>query len=166
MRRLIAAGAAFLLSATTAAASDPTLVASFKSWDVFTRQVDSDVICYAVTDAQDKAPKSVNHGEIFFMVATWKSGAAQNQPSFRAGYNIKDAPAPAVRVGSESWKMYADQDEAFIEAAKDEQALIAAMRRGSDMRVTATSSRGTQTSYVFSLQGVSAALDRVREACK
>ena len=126
----------------------------------------NDRICYIVAEAQDKAPKSVNHGEIFFMVATWKSGLAGGQPSFRAGYNLKDAPAPAIRIGSQKWDMYVSDNEAFIESAAAEQALLAAMRQGADMRISATSGRGTATSYLFSLSGVSAALDRAAQACK
>jgi invasion protein IalB len=160
---LIAIALAF---AAAPAAAEPTPVATFKNWSVFTREVDGDRICFAATEAQDKAPKSVNHGDIFFMVATWKSGAASNQPSFMAGYNLKDAPAPSIRVGAEKWSMYADQNEAFIEASKDEQGLVAAMRKGSTMSVTAVSGRGTATNYAFSLSGVSAALDRVRDACR
>lgn len=154
------------VSAGAASAAEPTPLASFKDWSVFTREVDNDLICFAATSAKDKTPKSVNHGDVFFMVATWKSGAAQNQPSFMAGYNLKDAPAPTIRVGSQSWSMYADQNEAFIEAAKDEQSLIGAMRKGSDMRVSAVSNRGTTTGYTFSLSGISSALDRIRDACK
>lgn len=163
-----ALGAAFAaaLGAAAAAAAEPTPLATYKKWSVFTREIGGDRICFAATSADDKTPKSVNHGDIFFMVATWKSGAAQEQPSFMAGYNLKDAPAPTVRIGAQSWSMYADQNEAFVEAAKDEQAIVAAMRKGADMRVTAVSSRGTTTGYMFSLQGVSAALDRAREACK
>lgn len=157
---------ASLFVASAASAAEPVPVATFKLWSVFVRELDSDRICFAATEARDKSPKSVNHGDIFFMVATWKSGAAVNQPSFMAGYDLKDAPVPGVRVGAEKWAMYADRNEAFIEDAKDEQALIAAMRVGADMRVTAVSGRGTATSYAFSLQGVSAALDRVRDACK
>ncbi|MEQ1931917.1 MAG: invasion associated locus B family protein [Parvularculaceae bacterium] len=149
-----------------ALAAEPTPIATFKEWSVFTREVDADRICFAAAEARDKSPKSVNHGDIFFMIATWKSGVASNQPSFMAGYDLKDAPTPAVRVGAEKWNMYADQNEAFIEAGKDEQALIAAMRKGATMQVTAVSGRGTATSYAFSLSGVSAALDRLREACK
>lgn len=144
----------------------PTPIATFKNWSVFTREIEGDRICFAAAEAQDKSPKSVNHGDIFFMVASWKSGVATNQPSFMAGYDLKDAPAPAVRVGAEKWSMYADQNESFIEATSDEQALVSAMRKGSTMQVTATSGRGTATSYAFSLSGVSAALDRVRDACK
>jgi invasion protein IalB len=166
LMRLRLAFLAFVTMPAAAEAAEPAPVATFKSWSVFVRDIEGERICFAAAEAQNKSPTSVNHGDIFFMVATWKSGAATNQPSFMAGYNLKDAPVPAVRVGAEKWSMYADQNEAFIEASKDEQGLIAAMRKGSAMNVTATSSRGTATSYVFSLQGVSAALDRVREACK
>ena len=170
MRRIvIAALTALFLSGPLAGqglAAEPTPVATFKDWSVFTRQVDGDLICFAATEAKDKAPKSVNHGDVFFLIATWKSGAATNQPSLMTGYNLKDAPPPTLRVGSDKWEMYVDQNEAFIEAAKDEQALISAMRRGADMRISAVSARGTATSYLISLQGVSAALDRVRDACR
>ncbi len=154
------------MAVAPASAADPQSVAVFKDWTVMVQDTGDDRVCFAVAEAKDKAPKSVNHGEIFFMVATWKSGAAANQPSFRAGYNLKDAPAPAIRVGSQKWDMYVSDNEAFIESASAEQSLFVAMRSGADMRVSATSGRGTATNYIFSLNGVSAALDRAKEACK
>lgn len=157
---------AALSAPTLAVAAEPQSVAKFRDWSVFVREVDGDRICFAATEAKVKQPAKVNHGDVFFLVATWKSGAAVNQPSFMAGYNLKDAPGPTVRVGARSFAMYASENEGFIEAAKDEQALIAAMRTGADMRISAVSSRGTATNYTISLQGISAALDKVKEACK
>ena len=61
--------------------------------------------------------------------------------------------------------MYVSENEAFIEKSDDETRLIRAMRRGADMRISAVSSRGTATNYVISLRGVSAGLDRARQAC-
>jgi invasion protein IalB len=162
----VAAAGAVLLAAAPAAAADPQTVALFKDWTVMVQETGADRICFAVAEAKDMAPKSVNHGEIFFMVATWKSGVAKSQPSFRAGYNLKDAPAPVIRIGSQKWDMYVSDNESFVESAASEQAIVAAMRQGADMRVAATSGRGTATNYVFSLNGVSAALDRAKEACK
>jgi invasion protein IalB len=166
---LTAAAAAFAAAcavAAPAAAADPHTVALFKDWTVMVQETGNDKICFAVAEAKDMAPKSVNHGEIFFMIATWKSGVASGQPSFRAGYNLKDAPPPVIRIGSQKWDMYVSDNEAFVESASAEQAILAAMRQGADMRVSATSGRGTATNYVFSLSGVSAALDRAKEACK
>ncbi len=166
--RLSATAAALtvLFLAAPAFAAEPRPVASFRDWSVFVREADGDTICFAATEARDKAPKSVNHGDVFFLVATWKSGAAIYQPSLMTGYTMKDAPPPTIRVGSEKWEMYVSDNEAFIESAKEEESLVSAMRRGADMRVSAVSSRGTATSYQISLQGVSAALDRVRDECK
>lgn len=164
--KLVVVVAAALFAPTLAAAAEPQSVAKFRDWSVFVRDVDGDRICFAATEATAKHPAKVNHGDVFFLVSTWKSGAAVNQPSFMAGYNLKDASGPTVRVGARSFAMFASDNEGFIEAAKDEQALVTAMRTGADMRVSAVSSRGTATSYTISLQGISAALDKVKEACK
>lgn len=161
-----AAAGLFALGLFGGASAEPQSIGVFRDWSVMVQEAGNDKICFAVAEAQDKSPKSVNHGEIFFMVATWKSGVASGQPSFRAGYNLKDAPGPTIRVGSQKWDMYVSDNESFIENAAAEQSLVAAMRSGADMRITATSGRGTATSYVFSLSGVSAALDRAKEACK
>jgi len=155
-----------LMSLTPASAADPQSVGVFKDWTVMVQETGNDRICFAVTEAKDKAPKSVNHGEIFFMVATWRSGVAANQPSFRAGYNLKESPAPTIRIGAQKWDMYVSENESFIEDAASEQSLVAAMRSGADMRISATSGRGTATNYIFSLSGLSAALERAKEACK
>lgn len=161
---LLAAIAA--IAAGPALAQAPQAVGTFRDWSVFVREVEGDTVCFAATAAKEKSPKSVNHGDIFFLVATWKSGQAANQPSVMLGYNLKDASAPTVKVGGQSFSMYASENEAFIESASTEKALIEAMKKGADMKVSATSSRGTTTGYTFSLTGISAALDRVAQSCR
>lgn len=148
-----------------AMAQEPRTVATYKDWSVFVRDVDNDKICFAAAEASDKSPKSVNHGDVFFLVATWESGAASEQPSLMTGYALDQRPEPNIRIGSDKWDLYTSENEAFIESSDEEQRLLRAMRRGSDMRVSAVSKRGTATSYVVSLRGVTAALDRVKREC-
>lgn len=166
VKRIGVAAGAFMAMAAGQAGAELAPVASFKDWSVFVQESGGDKICFAAAEASDKSPKTVNHGDIFFLVASWKSGAASNQPSFRVGYNLQSAPAPTIRIGSEKWDMYVSENEAFIESAAAEQSLISAMRRGADMKISAMSSRGTATAYVVSLAGVSAAIDRAKETCK
>lgn len=146
-------------------AQEPRTVATYKDWSVFVRDVDNDKICFAAAEASDKSPKSVNHGDVFFLIATWESGAASEQPSLMTGYSLDQKPEPNIRIGPDKWELYASENEAFIESSDEEQRLLRAMRRGSDMRVSAVSKRGTATSYVVSLRGVTAALDRVKREC-
>lgn len=154
------------LAISSAAAQQPEAKATYRDWSVFVREVNGEKICFAATEAQDKSPKSVDHGDIFFLIATWASGAATEQPSLMTGYALNAKPEPTLRIGSDKWDMYVSENEAFIEEASEEQRLIRAMRRGSDMRISALSQRGTATSYVISLLGVSAALDRAKQECQ
>jgi len=155
-----------VFSTSGAVAQQPEAKATFRDWSVFVRETDGEKICFAATEATDKSPKSVNHGDVFFLIATWKSGAAKEQPSLMTGYALNTKPEPTLRIGSDKWEMYSSENEAVIEAASEEQRLIRAMRQGADMRISAVSSRGTATSYVISLRGVSAALDRAKAECR
>lgn len=159
-------GLAAILAPLGAAAQQPEAKATFRDWSVFVREVDGDKICFAAAEASDKSPKSVNHGDVFFLIASWKSGAAKEQPSLMTGYTMNAKPEPTVRIGSDKWEMYTSENEAFVEAASEEARLIRAMRKGADMRISAVSQRGTATSYVISLRGVSAALDRAAAECR
>ncbi len=165
---LSAAAAATTSAAVSVAIAQPTpeAVGTFRDWIVYKADVDGDTICYAVTEPKEKEPGSVNHGNVFFMVSTWKSGVAKAQPSFMSGYNLRERPEPIVRIGSDKWDMFSSGVEGFVDADRDEQRLVAAMRRGSEMRLSAMSERGTATEYTFSLYGISNALDRAERSCR
>lgn len=160
---------AFALAALTAAPafaqSAPKLTGKHGDWTVYTRGSGGDRICYVLSEAQAKSPSSVNHGDIYFMVSNWKNGAATEQPSFLAGYELKTTRAPKAQVGTTSLTMFAADNEAFISESVDERKLVSKMRAGSTLTVSAMSKRGTQTRYTFSLKGVTAALKQAKSAC-
>ncbi len=149
----------------SALAADPKLEGKYSDWTAYSRAESGDKICYVLTSPKSKSPGNVNHGDIYFMVANWKSGAAKEQPSFLAGFPIKNVPPPKARIGSKSYEMYVSQNEAFVESRTDERNLVKAMRAGATMRVQAVSQRGTSVSYEFSLKGVTAALAKAKSAC-
>lgn len=166
--RLLSLVLAFSLAIGTATAQDgePRQVATYQDWMVFSVEKGGDRVCYAVTEPKDVSPASANHGDVFFSVSSWRSGAATNQPSFMAGYELQDGSEPLVRVGADRWEMFASDNEGFVESDRQEERLVDAMRRGSEMRVSATSARSTATNYTFSLFGISKALERVENACR
>ena len=166
MIRAVAFLAAASAALAPAALAAPERVATYRDWFVFVNDTNEGRVCYAVTDPQEKSPRTARHGEVYMMVATWANGAASEQPSFMAGYPLRDAPEPQVRIGSDKWDLFTSANEGFVEAERDEKRLVAAMRRGSDMRLSAMSERGTATEYSFSLLGVSNALDRAARECR
>lgn len=154
-----------LLAPGLAQAAEPKLVGTYSDWEVYSKAEGNETICYALAEAKSKAPSNVKHGDIYFMVANWKSGAASEQPSLLTGYSLKVSSPPSARVGSAKYPMYVAQNEGFIMDNSQERKLVKAMRRGSNMRISAVSQRGTATNYEFSLKGVTAALKKAKSVC-
>lgn len=153
------------MSAPAFAQDEPQFRGEYNDWRVFTRPSDSGLICYALSRPTDSTPRAHEHGTVYFIVASWQSGAVDEQPNLLVGYDLRPTSPPEVRVGSSRFDMFTDGQEAFLDDLSDEPDLIRAMRRGSVMRVTATTVAGVATSYEFSLSGVTAALQRVEALC-
>ena len=166
MKRFLLSLPLCALMSAPALAAEPKLEGTFTDWKVYSRTDSGDKSCYAIASPTTSSPKNVKHGDIYFLVSNWKSGAAKEQPSFLAGYPLKTTRAPKARVGSNSITMYPSENEAFVESGSDERSLVAKMRAGATMRVTAVSARGTETSYQFSLKGITAALRKAKSACQ
>ena len=151
-------------AATTADAA-PSAIGKYQDWTVFTETANGETLCYAVTEATDKAPQSADHGDVWFYVTSSKSGRARSQPSLKVGYELRsDLPARAS-VGRAGWTLYGIGQEAFAQD-QDDPRLVAALRRGSELRVEAVSSRDTKVSYHFSLSGSAAAIDKASSICR
>ena len=157
-------GVCLSLQAMTAMA-DPSVVRQYSDWVVFTENVGGEKMCYAATAATDKAPRSADHGDVWFYVSNWQSGKARNQPSLKVGYELRgDLPGKA-RIGRSDWTLFGVGREAFAQDSDDAR-LVRQLKRGSELRVEATSARNTRVTYHFSLAGSSAAIDRAAAVCR
>ena len=153
-------GAQFL-----AASASPSVVRQYSDWVVFTENVGGERLCYAATQATDKAPKSADHGDVWFYVSNWQSGKARNQPSLKVGYELRGDLPGRAKKGRSDWTLFGVGREAFAQDS-DDAPLVRQLKRGSELRVEATSSRNTRVTYHFSLKGSSAAIDRAASTCR
>jgi invasion protein IalB len=62
--------------------------------------------------------------------------------------------------------MYTHGDGAWVKNAAEEPRLVEAMRKSSDLTIKGESSRGTATTDVYSLKGLTQALDKIDEECQ
>jgi invasion protein IalB len=70
-----------------------------------------------------------------------------------------------MEIGKTKFDMYAQGDGLWIKNAAEEGRLVDALRKGADVTVTGVSTRGTETTDVFSLKGLTQALDRLAQDC-
>ena len=171
MRRLVSSilGLSIIAGAGPALAQDaagPELRSTHNDWAVYVRDLGEDLVCYAASAPVDAAPLSGDHDDVLFMVATWKSGASTDQPMLSTGYSLRLGAPSSARVGSDRFRMFTDGAFAFIEEDEDQPRLVRAMKRGSSMRLETVTAEGTQTTYEFSLSGVTAAIDAANVACR
>ncbi|KJS38858.1 MAG: hypothetical protein VR74_04125 [Hyphomonas sp. BRH_c22] len=147
------------------AAAEPTAIGRFNDWSVFTDTAGGETVCYAATTATDKAPRSADHGEVWYYVTNWKSGRARNQPSLKVGFDLREDITAKASIGRSSWTLFSVGQEAFADDS-DDRRIVDALKKGSELRIEAVSARNTQVAYHFSLKGSSAAIDKAAAICR
>lgn len=153
-------------ASTAAPGGSPLLIAESKDWKAITAAAPKGKVCFALTKPQKMEPPSLNHGEVFFFVSTRPAENVRNEPSLQVGYPMKDGSKAVVDIDGKKFSFFTRGDGAWLEQNTDYTPFLDAMKKGTKLSIQATSGRGNPTSYVFSLAGVSAALDAAAKECK
>ena len=165
MRRAVrSACIAAVLFATPALGQEVTLLEKFKDWSAYAAS-GSPKVCFAVAKPTKSNPKKIKRGPIFFYISQWPADKVANEISVKMGYPFGEGAKTTVTVGSAKFDMFTKDEGAFVEKPDMETKLIEAMKSGSTMKIEGKSVRGTATSDVYSLNGLSDALDRAAKEC-
>lgn len=164
-------GLAMAMGLTVAApsvsvAQAPTFVETARDWDVFTTTIEGSKACFVVSQARsyDPMPQS-RHGDVFFYMTQRPAAGVTAEPLLLVGYSFRESSQVTVTVGASNFTFLTQGPRAFLNNPAEGPNLLAAMRAGSDMRVTGTSSRGTAVTYGFSLSGMTAGSNRSAQEC-
>ncbi|MBP2237722.1 invasion protein IalB [Sinorhizobium kostiense] len=164
--RKIATAFAFVMAAAgVASAQSPTRIQQFNAWGAYSYQSGNGKVCYVLSVPKEKSPASVDHGDIFFLVSQRPGQNISYEPQVMVGYPLQDNSKVNVVIDGRTFVMFTKGNSAWVENAAEEPAMVAAMKNGKAMSVNAKSRRGTETSYSYSLSGISAALKQI-EACQ
>lgn len=155
----------FATGAAVAQTSKPTLVQKYNDWEVYSYDGQSGKICYALSRPKDSQPSDRDHGDVFFFVSNRPSEGVKGETSMLVGYTFKENSSVTVDVDGQKFTLFTKGDGAWMENPAQEASLLAAMRKGRAMSASGQSTRGTNTSYRFSLSGVTAASDRINQIC-
>jgi invasion protein IalB len=171
MRGLISILAGLALAATGASAMAQSKAAVKVSengaWGTYSYTDKNAKVCYVLSKAlrEQMQPKNLDHGDIYFTVSQKPSKNVLLEPQFITSYDMQENSKPVIQIGDKSFEMFIRGNYAWVANAAEEPILVAAMKAGQTMKVSAKSKRGNATSYVFSLKGISKALDSIT-TCK
>lgn len=141
------------------------LLEKIKDWTVFIYEGSEGRVCFAATAPTDMQPKGAKRTPVIFYVTTWQKDGVRNEVSVKQGYSLKANSAATLTIGNQNFTLTPEEDKIFVKDAAEERKLIAAMSNGGAMIVKATSSKGTNTTDQYSLDGVAGAVKKLQEAC-
>lgn len=155
----------FILMPFSAAAQVPTLLEQYDDWEAYRYEQDGKLTCYLLSKPTTLAPSDRNHGDVFFFLTSRPDEQVTNEVSILVGYPFEPDSTVIVDIDDREFSLFTKDDGAWVEAPADEAQLVAAMRAGSRMSVRGQSARGTDTTYTFSLSGVTAGSNRIATGC-
>ena len=176
---LLVAAAAILPSAAMAqpkpASTNPTaqatLLGQYGDWGAYTASPGGRKVCFALSKPTSQVDNPPNRrtaaNTVYMFVSTRPDEKVNNEISLLVtGYAFKANTEATMTVASGGFPMYTQNDGAWVKNAAEEAKMIETVRKGADIVIKATSSRGTQTTDTFSLKGASQAIDRASQECK
>lgn len=164
-----AAGLGVLIAAQMLAvpvmAQEATSLGTFKFWTAWKSTDAEGVICYISSQPQDSQPTNVNRDPIHFLIIHRKGSSTRNEAQSLMGYPLKDGSVPNVSIDGKNYAMILIESAIWLAKEDDYNGFVDSMKRGSEMVVKGTSTRGTNTTDTYSLSGVTTAMGEIDKAC-
>jgi hypothetical protein len=149
-------------------AAEPTLIGQFGTWGAYTATPNGKKVCFALAkpSSSKTSPPNRPRDPAYAFVSTRPAEKVSNEVSVMIGYTLKPGSESTLEVGGASYAMYTQGDGLWIKNAAEEERMVDAMRKASDVVVKGMSAKGTETTDTFSLKGLSQALDKLAQDCK
>ena len=156
-------------AATAATGSaEPTLIGQYGTWGAYTATPNGRKVCFALAKPSSSKTNPPNRPRdpAFAFVSSRPAEKVVNEVSIMIGYALKPGSESSLEVGGSAYAMYTQGDGLWIKNAAEEEQMVSAMRKSAEVTVKGVSAKGTETTDVFSLKGLSQALDRLAQDCK
>lgn len=145
-----------------------TLLGQYGDWGAYTASPGGKKVCFALAKPTTSSTNPPNRPRdpAWLFISTRPAEKVREEVSVIIGYPFKTNAEASVEVGNATFAMYTQNDGAWVKNAAEEARLVEALRKGADVTVRGESGRGTKTTDVFSLKGISQALDRTAQECR
>ncbi len=166
MTRSLAAAVFIVAAGSAALGQTPTSLGKFKDWSAWSYEGNKGKVCYVHSAPTSLKPESLQHGDVSFFIRKSPGENVTNEANFVVGYPFQENSTVVVDIDGRKFTMFTQGDSAWILNPAEEPELVSAMRAGRTMTISGQSRRGNQTTYAYSLSGVTAATNKIDGECK
>ncbi len=148
-----------------ASAQTPNLIGNFGDWAAYSFTENGNKVCYMVSQPKKAEGNYSKRGDVFALITHRPSENTKNVFSYITGYTYKDGSDVTVDVNNQKFTLFTQKDMAWAPDQDSDNKIADAVRKGVNLVVKGTSSRGTLTEDTFSLKGSGGAHDAISKDC-
>lgn len=148
-------GAAIALAAPLAARDS---LGVYDGWAAF--KDEKPLRCYAISKAQGSPPAPA-----YATISNWPDRKVRGTLHLVLSRDVADKTGVRLAVGDKRFTLVANGRNAWAKDARDDAAIIAALRSATRMSVSASSAKGGTFTDRYTLTGVATAMDAATVAC-
>lgn len=146
-------------------AAQPRLLEVYGDWDAYAYEEQEGKVCFMISKPKKHEGNYKARGDIHTLITHRPGEGAKNVFSYIAGYTYKPASDATLEIDGQKFVLFTKDDMAWALNSETDDAIARAIRSGTTMVVTGTSSKGTVTKDTYSLNGSSAAYERISKEC-
>ena len=125
----------------------------------------ADEYCYIGSLATETDLSSEKKRGDFYVLVYKNIGNPDTVVQIEAGYTYKVTSDIVVSIDKGEYKFYTTEDLPTAAWTEEDSKVIFAMKKGLELKVTGESSRGTVTNDIYTLNGFTAAYNKLTEDC-
>lgn len=150
-----------------ASAQTPQFLGTFRDWNVYRFSDNGRAICYIASEPKKQEGNYTRRGSPAVLVTRRPDSTGVDEVSVQPGYGYLEGSEVELEVDRRSkFLLFTRGEHAWTKSEDEDQRLINAMRRGTDMTVRGTSVKNTYSLDTYSLLGFTAAYNAMNNACR
>jgi hypothetical protein len=148
--------------------AQPTLLGQYDDWGAYTANPSGKKICFALAKPANSSTSPPNRPRdpAWMFISSRPAEKVKDEVSVIFGYGLKPNSDANIEVAGGSYAMLTQADGGWLKNAAEEPKLVETMRKGRELTVKGTSAKGTVSTDVYSLKGLSLALEKVGQECR
>lgn len=154
-----------LLSVSAVQAQTVRLLGDFRDWSAYSARDSAGQLCFVLSKPKDVRPSPDGYTQSYLYLTHRPAEGVRYEFNFVAGYTLAPERSPQVRIGGQSFELFADAGAAWLDNTALSGDVAGSMRAGSSMTVSVVAADGTEVTETFSLSGVTAASRAIDQEC-
>lgn len=150
---------------SAAQAEDVSKLTSIADWALFTDEKSPHLFCFITSEPKSSTPADTPRELPRIYISAWPKDGVKSELSVRLGFPAKKNSEISAAAGTQSFRMFASDDRAYVQDATGELKLVDAMKKGAKLVVTATTATGTNVTDTYSLSGLGQAIQELQSTC-